>query len=117
MKWEKGRQNGTYEKLLILQSAVVPFDIYLLRYVPGSYIAIHNDPVPGCSHHRVNIELRRAKRGGRFEVVRRLSKLDKLKKTWFNRITWFRPDKLDHYVTRIEEGTRYVLSIGWLKGS
>ena len=113
-KWNEHRALGIYEELLILQSAVIPFSVWLFRYPKGAYSPIHDDLILGYNHYCINIELQRAECGGRFGVVRKLSRLDKFERTWFNRITWFRPDKLEHYVSRVEEGTRYVLSISWI---
>jgi hypothetical protein len=114
LRWQVGRQRGGYDKLLLLSSAILPFDIYLLRYRKGSYVDLHIDPVEeGEKHFRLNIELWRADEGGIFEVPKygpgRGGPIFK-----WGRVTLFRPDKLDHSVTEIKAGSRWVLSIGWV---
>lgn len=107
LNWQKGRQEGGYDKLLIMMSAVIPFDIWLLRFPEGSHIAQHVDPVEvGHNHYRLNIIVKPAKRGGEFRVTNAIINWRFLK--------LFRPDVSPHSVTQVDEGTRYVLSIGWL---
>jgi hypothetical protein len=33
------------------------------------------------------------------------------------RIKYFRPDACEHSVTRVDKGTRYVLSVGWIRNA
>lgn len=105
LRWESGRQQSGYHKLLILQAywLVTPLDLYLLRYPPGSSIPQHNDPVPGYRHYRINIVLKKARSGGAFKGERVL--LD------WKRLKVFRSD-FPHEVLPITQGTRYVLFIG-----
>lgn len=108
-RWVGGRQGGSYMKFLIFQSERFKFDMYLLKYPKGSYIKEHKDPVKkGYEHHRVNIVLNKDFRGGKFVIMGKAQK---------GRIHKFRPDIYRHRVREIKEGTRYVLSIGWLKRS
>lgn len=105
-RWERGRQLSGYDKLLLLQSKWLKFDCYLLRFPTGSGIKPHNDPVPGWRHYRLNIVLKKA-HGGRFicpNVTWR----------WGQRAAFFRSDIATHSVTEVLQGTRWVLSIGWL---
>jgi len=105
--WEKGRQNSGYEKLRVLLSNRFKFDVYILKYPEGSVIQSHVDKVDEIfEHHRLNIVLKKAKKGGVFSC-------NDTAKT--GRIHYFRPDIMKHKVSKIELGTRYVLSIGWLK--
>lgn len=107
MRWVEGRQGSGYFKLKILESKLFKFDIYLLKFPVDSYINLHTDPaLPGYKHHRLNIVLKAPKKGGTFV-------LDGLEQK--GRIHKFRPDIQMHNLNRIEEGIRYVLSIGWLK--
>ena len=106
--WQPGRQGTGYEKMLLLANPiVVPFDFYLLRYCEGSEIPKHTDRVDGKRHYRLNIEVWRAKRGGHFRCDRPILTLP--------RVNLFRPDVAEHSVSRIEEGRRYVLSLGWVR--
>ena len=107
MKWIKGRQNSGYDKMRIILSSYFKFDLYILRFNEGSYIDTHVDPVKAGKHFRLNIILKNAKKGGEFVC----------KNTIFRNsfINYFRPDIEEHGVTRIYRGTRYVLSIGWIK--
>lgn len=104
--WEPGRQDSGYDKLLLIEGP--SFDAWLLRFPVGSQIPLHRDPVSGARHYRLNLVLIRARRGGEFECEGAL--LDR------PRIKLFRSDRCAHAVTRVEEGTRYVLSLGLALG-
>ena len=107
-RWRGGRQQSGYDKMLLLQSRYpLPFDVYLLRFGEGSGIPPHIDPVAAGRHYRCNIVLKRAKRGGEFVCSTPLFATERIK--------LFRPDACEHSVTRVERGTRYVLSIGWVR--
>jgi len=109
-RWRGGRQRSGYEKMLLLQSPFpLPFDVYLLRFVEGSEIPRHTDPVAAGRHYRCNIVLRRAERGGEFVCSTPIFATERIK--------LFRPDVCEHSVTRVERGTRYVLSVGWIRRS
>jgi hypothetical protein len=71
----------------------------------GSYIPKHKDPGKHCKVYRLNIELRKAKKGGEFKCKNTIWQ-------WRNRIYCFRADANYHQVTPIEEGSRWVLSFG-----
>ena len=105
--WQKGRQESGYEKMTLLRSKLFKFDVYLLKYPTGSVIKAHKDKVDSVfEHHRLNIVIKQAKKGGVFICN------DEVKKGRFH---YFRPDIMKHEVTEIEAGTRYVFSLGWLK--
>jgi hypothetical protein len=112
LRWKKGRQNTGYE-LLTLFSFKLPFhflnglDCHVIRYKPGDFIPEHTDNVStGQKHFRINIVLKQCK-GGEFICP-------EAKRYFFNRILFFRPDIMKHSVS-LCEGTRLVLSIGWVK--
>ena len=108
MKWERGRQGEGYLKLTLFSSRLLKCDCHVIRLPQGSRVPPHRDPCPpGYEHHRVNITLRRAKKGGR---------------TFFERpphprgrIYRFRPDVVHHWVTMVTEGSLWLFSVGWLK--
>lgn len=105
--WQKGRQESGYEKMTILRSKLFKFDVYILKYPENSIIKAHTDPVDEIyEHHRLNIVLKQAKKGGVFICNGEIQK---------GRFHYFRPDIMKHEVTKIEVGTRYVFSLGWLK--
>lgn len=107
LRWRMGRQGTGYEKLLLLASPLpLPFDCYLLRYREGSEVPGHTDPVTGRRHYRLNIVVRKSRRGGEFVCD------DPIYES--SRIKFFRPDRTAHCVTLVEQGTRYVLSVGWV---
>ncbi|MFK7964645.1 MAG: 2OG-Fe(II) oxygenase [Burkholderiaceae bacterium] len=107
LRWRGGRQESGYEKMLIgINPFFVPFDCYLLRFREGAEIATHTDPVDGRRHYRVNVILSEADEGGVFVCANPIHES--------RRIKFFRPDRQAHSVTRVEAGTRYVLSIGWV---
>ena len=107
-RWEKGRQNTGYEKLLLLGSRwLVLFDVYLLKFGEGVSIPSHVDKVEKGRHFRINIILKKAKSGGDFICETPIYESERIK--------FFRPDIVNHAVSKIEDGTRYVLSIGWIR--
>ena len=108
-RWRRGRQGTGYDKMLLATLPwPLPFDCYLIRYPDGSAIPPHTDPVKDRGHYRLNIVLKTSPRGGEFLCQ------DPLWET--RRIKFFRPDRSEHAVTRVEGGSRYLLSIGWLWG-
>lgn len=115
MRWEDGRQGTGYRKLRLLQSRwPIPFDVYLLHYPVGSGLPLHTDVVEGAEHHRLNITLRHARDGGfPFLVTGKQGCLD------INHYPGgaykFRPDLYEHGMTDVLKGSRWVLSIGWLR--
>lgn len=115
LRWEDGRQEGRYSKLLLAISQRLKFDCYLLKIQDGSAIPAHTDPaIPGYEHHRVNIFL------NRFGKYNRNLRIHGPYRSWLNeRIVLFRPDKYEHYMRHVDqvwsEKSTYVLSIGWLK--
>jgi hypothetical protein len=108
LRWREGRQRSGYDKMLLLQSAwPLPFDVYLLRFREGSEIPPHTDAVASGRHYRCNVVVRSAKQGGEFVCATPIFAT--------RRIKLFRPDACVHSVTRVVEGTRYVLSVGWVR--
>lgn len=106
-RWRGGRQGTGYDKLLLATLPwPLPFDCYLIRYPEGSAIPTHIDPVEKCRHFRLNIVLKRSPRGGEFVCANPIFSTARIK--------LFRPDVSEHAVTRVEGGSRYVLSLGWL---
>jgi len=106
-RWQKGRQATGYDKMLLATAHwPKPFDIYLLRFPVGSEIKPHVDEVKKGNHHRINIILKNAKEGGLFVCNNPIYES--------KRIKYFRPDLSMHEVTKIVQGNRYVLSLGWV---
>ena len=107
-RWRRGRQHSGYDKMLMLTGMwPFPFDVYLLRFPVGSQIAPHKDKVSAGRHYRFNILLRRALEGGEFKCKAPLFET--------GRIKFFRPDISEHSVSRVSRGSRFVLSIGWVR--
>ncbi len=108
MKWELGRQGTGYFKKKLLQSKwPLPFDLWLLKYPEGTYIPPHRDPVEKGRHFRLNVVVWKAKVGGDCKIYLPIPKMA-------GRINFFRPDLLTHEVTKVEKGTRYVVSLGYI---
>lgn len=109
-QWQPGRQGTGYHKLRLFSSHLLKCDCYLLKYCEGAGIPPHTDPaLPGYRHFRINAVLKQAKSGGVLSIVDTL---------WSRgRVHLFRPDLVEHSVSPVLEGTRLVLSIGWLKRS
>ncbi len=93
--------------MLFCRSQRMKFDVYLLRFPKGSGIASHVDTVGKGRHFRMNIILKKAKKGGHFRCGHCI--LDR------PRLKVFRDDLYYHSVNRTKEGTRYALSIGWVR--
>lgn len=110
-RWQRGRQASGYDKMLLLRLPwPMPCDAYLLRFPEGSEIPPHTDPVATGRHYRLNIVVRKARSGGEFQCAHPIYAS--------TRIKLFRPDACEHSVTRVQSGSRYVLSFGWvLRGS
>ena len=85
----------------------IAFDCYLLRFTEGAEVNPHVDSVDTGRHFRLNIVLRQARVGGIFQCSSPLYES--------NRIKLFRPDIVEHSVSKVLDGTRYVLSIGWIR--
>ena len=108
-RWQSGRQGSGYDKMLLLTAPwPVPFDSYLIRYPEGSSVPPHTDPVQRGRHYRLNIILKAPKSGGEFVCSHPIYSS--------SRIKLFRPDACEHSVTLVQGGSRYVLSIGWVRG-
>lgn len=107
-RWRPGRQGTAYEKMLLLVSPLpLTFDMYLLRWADGAEVPQHKDPAPiGGRHFRLNVLLKAPRAGGQFLCE------DTIFAT--RRITFFRPDLVEHSLTR-SYGPGYMLSIGWLR--
>jgi hypothetical protein len=106
-KWKGGRQRSGYRTfLLFFNPFFIPFHVLLLHYPAWSYTPFHVDPVPGKRHYRFNLSFWLPKIGGTPLIV----------KPYINtrRIQFFRSDLCPHSVSTVYEGTRWVLSIGWV---
>jgi len=101
MRWELGRQGTGYFKLRLAQGA--RWDLYLLRYPPGSSVPPHRDSVRGKAHWRTNLLL-----WGQDAFVGA---------AWLRvpRLVVFRPDITEHEVAPVSR-LRLVLSLGWVRG-
>ncbi|MCK8095126.1 MULTISPECIES: 2OG-Fe(II) oxygenase [Pseudoalteromonas] len=106
--WQRGRQKSGYDKMLLCYM-LFPFklDAYLIKFPQGSEIKPHTDEVKTGRHFRLNVVLKHAARGGEFMCENPIIN--------YSRIKLFRPDIERHQVLKIEQGTRYILSIGWIK--
>lgn len=106
LRWFPGRQHTGYDTMLLIESQRLKLDLWILRFKPGAYIKRHVDDIAKGRHFRLNIYLRNAKVGGKFECDYPIIS---------NRfLTFFRPDITQHSVSEVKEGTRYVLSFGFV---
>lgn len=107
-RWERGRQKTGYDKMLLCGAYwPIKFDMYLLRFPEGSEIPAHTDTVETGKHFRLNIIIKNAKEGGNFICDSPIFET--------KRIKLFRPDISEHEVSKIIAGSRYLLSIGWIR--
>lgn len=104
-RWTDGRQGSGY-KILYLWNFLI--DLVVIYFPQGSHIKPHTDPVSKGTHHRINLVLWKAKKGGRFTSAGEIKP-----KFLTQRFIYFRPDITTHAVSTIQEGQRWVLSIGW----
>lgn len=127
-KWTSGRQKSPYNKVPLLllgygDRPTVPWlgflDCYILKYGPGSFVNKHKDTVgvenpdsttDHYAHHRLNIVLKKSKQGGDFVCT---DTAPNCRRFFRGRVVFFRSDLCEHSVSKVTEGTRYVLSIGW----
>ena len=109
MGFTEGRQNSGYSKLKLF--AFSRCDCYILKFPKGSRVPGHTDPVftehPGYGHHRLNLVLLKAIESGEFWSRYPVARA--------GRFIVFRPDVNIHGVSKIRKGSRWVLSIGWLR--
>lgn len=77
--------------------------IYLVHYAEGHRIMPHVDNVARGRLYKLNWVLVKPTRGGEFACERTLFNI-------FDRIVLFRPDLYPHRVSRIEAGSRWLLS-------
>lgn len=116
-RWEHGRQGSGYKKLTLLSSKLLKFDVHILVIPEGVSVPVHRDPSPeGYGHHRVNITLRKPNAGGHTFIEEGVNKStgQATHKKYTDRWYRFRPDRQEHFVTRVLRGELRLLSIGWL---
>jgi hypothetical protein len=109
--WERGRQNSGYYKMLLayckfpayIRKYVWGWDLYLLWYPEGSEIPEHVDTIEGYCHYRINLVLKKCLSGGEFQAQSTILS--------YSRLKIFRSDQ-PHSVTKINQGTRCLLSFG-----
>jgi len=107
LNWSKGRQDSGYKKIKLFVSKQYRFDCYLIKYEKGDFIPKHKDNVDDkYIHNRINVLLKKADKGGEFYCDNY--------KIFLNRIIFFQASEEIHSVSKIEKGTRLILSIGWL---
>jgi hypothetical protein len=84
-------------------------DAYILKFPQGSTVPAHIDPVETGRHYRLNIVLKKANGGGETCVYDPCFHKSK-------RLFFFRPDTVLHGLSKVWDGTLYILSIGWIVG-
>lgn len=106
LKWEKGRQEGSYSKLLLIPvwlSNLLNIDAYLLSFPKGCSVIKHKDPVAdGYRHYRMNITIWN-EGNGRMYIMGPIRR--------FMRAEIFRPDLYEHGLLPIN-GRMLMLSFG-----
>lgn len=106
-KWGKDRFSdvGNYKIFTIAYSMKIGFDCYIFHYPTGSFIPKHKDPAKFGPQWRLNFTLKKPIKGGEFVCNGPYYK-------WW-RFTLFRADFYYHYVNKIEEGERWLISFGF----
>lgn len=77
--------------------------IYLVRYSAGHRVVPHVDGVAEGRLYKLNCVLVKPKSGGEFLCQKNIFNL-------FGRFIAFRPDLFEHEVTKIERGSRWLLT-------
>lgn len=103
MKWIKGKIDESYQKRILFERENI--NLVLLKCPKNSWVPPHRDGVPGKLHFQLNIPLKKAKRGGKFQISEPLVEKDK----W----SLFRPDSSLHEVTKVEEGCSWFLCLNF----
>lgn len=107
--FEEGRQGTGYLKLKLFEfRKILKSDCYLLKFPEGSSIGEHVDPVSEGKHYRLNVVLKRPAVGGLLFCESPIFRLGE-------RVCFFRPDVSKHSVSKIEKGSRWVFSLGFLR--
>jgi hypothetical protein len=107
LRWEKGRQVGSYSKLALIPywlSRLIHSDAYLLYFPDGCSVIKHKDPVAeGYKHYRMNLVIKRPTKGGRMYCLGSVKR--------FGPLEIFRPDLYEHGLEPIT-GSMLMLSFG-----
>lgn len=107
--FDEGRQGSGYSKLKLFHiTRLVKADCYILRFPEGSSIKEHVDPVEDGKHYRLNVVFKRPVAGGLLFCESPIFRLGE-------RVCFFRPDVSKHSVSKIEKGSRWVFSLGFLR--
>lgn len=104
--WGVDSYNTGYKIFTLIYSMRLGIDCYLFYFPTGSYIPKHKDPNKFGKQYRFNIIIKKAKKGGEFLCKKNIFSIN-------NRIYFFRADKEYHKVTKVIEGSRFVLSFGF----
>lgn len=104
-RWGYDQFRTGYRIFTIAYIKAIRWDIYLFHYPEGSHIPKHKDPSKYGKHYRFNITLKKPKQGGEFKCKNVVFK-------WW-RFCLFRADANYHRVTKIEKGSRWILSFGF----
>lgn len=78
-------------------------NVYLVRYPEGHKVVPHVDMIAQGRLYKLNCVLKKPKAGGEFISEQNIFNL-------FGRLYLFRPDLYQHRVSRIERGSRWLLS-------
>ena len=108
LRWGYDKFDTGYRIFTFFYSRKLGIDCYLFHYKKGSFIPKHKDPSKYGDMYRFNIELLKPSKGGQFHCRKSIW-------SFKNRIFLFNASQNYHYVTPIEEGSRWVLSFGWTK--
>ena len=110
-KWGNDRFSNLGYKIFTLAYIKGIFDCYLFYYKKGSYIPKHKDPSKYGKQYRFNIVLKKPSAGGEFVCKGKHFNL-------WDRFIFFRADRDYHYINKITQGTRLMLSFGfYFKGA
>lgn len=99
-------QGDVVKNRVLLQSRRL--SIYLVYYPQGHAIMPHIDMVSEGRLYKLNCVLVRPRAGGSFHCEKTIFNL-------FDRLVLFRPDIYQHRVSRIERGSRWLLSFAFMR--
>ena len=67
LQWQEGRSGGGYQKMTLLDCHwPIRWDMHLIKTPEGGCVLPHRDPLENMDHWRLNVVIKKPKRGGEF---------------------------------------------------
>ena len=82
-------------------------DFHIIKIPKYGWLPWHTDPVENKRHFRLNLHFGKY-RGGNFICESRIFSMLR------DKLVFFRPDITPHKLSKVKEGTQYILSFGFV---